>query len=149
MLKESNIAFNTVNEKLKVSSTNYSTPTYQEYYDLLEKYCNASGKDLLDLFRLYNFKDALLPKFKFEPTRKDVIGLITPRVTEDKEILLNIYDLKTSLSYFHAINVSEVANKPVDFMDDEFIEVTVEYMKGYIEQATINKQLISKHHENA
>ena len=149
MLKESNIAFNTVNEKLKVSSTNYSTPTYREYYDLLEKYCSISGKDLLDLFRLYNFKNDLLPKFKFEPARNDVIGLITPRTTKDKEIVLNIYDLKTSLSYFHVINVSEVANKLVDFMDDEFVEVTVEYMKGYIEQATINKQLISKHHDNA
>ena len=132
MLKESNIAFNTVNEKLKVSSDNYKKPTYQEYYDLLEKYCNVSGKDLLDLFRLYNFKDGLLPKFNFEPNRNDVIGLITPRATKDKEILLNIYDLKISLTYFHTINVSEVANKPVDFMDDEFVEATVEYMKEHI-----------------
>ena len=59
--------------------------------------------------------------------------------TKDKEILLNIYDLKTSLSYFHVINVSKLADKPVDFMEDECIEVTVEYMKGYTEQTTINK----------
>ena len=48
MLKESNIAFNTVNEKLKVSSTNYSTPTYREYYDLLEKYCNVLSSDIIE-----------------------------------------------------------------------------------------------------
>ena len=132
MLKEYNIAFNTVNEKLKVSSTNYSTPTYREYYDLLEKYCTVSGNDSLHIFRLYDFKDDSLPKFKFEPTRNDVIGLITPMVTKDKEIVLNIYDLKTSQSYFHVINVSEVANKSVDFMEDNYVEATVEYMKEHI-----------------
>ena len=99
---------------------------------MLEKYCTVSGNDSLHIFRLYDFKDDSLPKFKFEPTRNDVIGLITPRVTKDKEIVLNIYDLKTSQSYFHVINVSEVANKPVDFMEDEFIEATVEYMKEHI-----------------
>ena len=99
---------------------------------MLEKYCTATGKKYLDLFIMYDFTKSLLPKFKFEPARNDVIGLITPRVTKDKEILLNIYNLKASLSYFHVINVSEVANKSVDFMEDNYVEATVEYMKEHI-----------------
>ena len=48
MLKESNIAFNTVNEKLKVASDNYIPPTYQEYYDLLIEYSKTVSEGCLN-----------------------------------------------------------------------------------------------------
>ena len=130
MLKESNIAFNTVNEKLKVSSNNYSTPTYREYYDLLDEYCKTTHKTILDLFRMYDFKYDLLPKFEYDKPK--VIGIITLRPTKDREILLDIYDLKSSATYYHPINVRDCANKEVDFMSSEAVEKTVNYMKEHI-----------------
>ena len=118
-------------EKLKISKSNaFVIPTYQEYYDLLDAYFKTMHKTILDLFRMYDFKDDLLPKFEYDKTK--VIGVITSRPTKDREILLDIYDLKSSTSYYRAINVRDVANKEVDFMEDEAIEKTVKYMKEHI-----------------
>ena len=130
MLKESNIAFNTVNEKLKVSSDNYEIITYQKYYDLLEKYCAATGKKYLDLFVMYNFTKNLLPNF--ENDKNKIIGTITSISTTDKEILINFYDSKLTRSYTHTINIRDFKNKEVDFMEDKYVEATVEYMKEHI-----------------
>ena len=130
MLKESNIAFNSVNEKLKVSSVNYSTPTYREYYDLLEKYCTVTGKKYLDLFIMYDFTKNLLPKF--ENDKNKIIGTITPRGTKDKELILNFYNSKLTGSYIHTINIRDFENKEVDFMEDNYVEATVKYMKEHI-----------------
>ena len=118
-------------EKLKVTKFSGSEiPTYQEYYDLLDEYFKTTHKTILDLFRMYDFKDDLLPKFEYDKTK--VIGIITSRPTKDREILLDIYDLKSSASYYRAINVRDVANKEVDFMSSEAIEKTVNYMKEHI-----------------
>ena len=123
-------------EKLKVTSNNieyeneYEKPTYQEYYNLLEKYCKATNINYLDLFIMYDFTKDLLPKF--ENDKNKLISSIRPRITTDKEILLNIYQPKLSSSYFHSINVSYFENKEVDFMEDEYVEDTVKYMKEHI-----------------
>ena len=123
-------------EKLKVTSNNveyddeYGKPTYQEYYDLLEKYCTATGKKYLDLFIMYNFTKNLLPKF--ENDKNKIIGTITPRSAKDKEIILNFYNSKLTGSYIHTINIRDFENTEVDLMDDEFVEATVEYMKEHI-----------------
>ena len=123
-------------EKLKVSSNNveyendYETPTYQEYYDLLEKYCTVTGKKYLDLFIMYDFTKSLLPKF--ENDKNKIIGIITPKSTKDKEILLNFYNSKLTGSYIHTINIRDFENTEVDFMEDEYIEATVKYMKEHI-----------------
>ena len=123
-------------EKLKVSSNNveyendYETPTYQEYYDLLEKYCTVTGKKYLDLFIMYDFTKSLLPKF--ENDKNKIIGTITPKSTKDKEILLNFYNSKLTGSYIHTINIRDFENTEVDFMEDEYIEATVKYMKEHI-----------------
>ena len=123
-------------EKLKVTSNNieydneYEKPTYKEYYDLLEKYCTATGDKYLDLFIMYNFTKNLLPKF--ENDKNKIIGTITPRSAKDKEILLNLYNSKITGSYIHTINISDFKNTEVDFMEDNYVEATVEYMKEHI-----------------
>ena len=119
-------------EKLKVTSNNgeYEKPTYQEYYNLLEKYCIVTGKKYLDLFIIYDFTKSLLPKF--ENDKNKIIGTITPRYTKDKEILLNFYNSKLTGSYIHTINIRDFENTEVDFMEDEYIEATVKYMKEHI-----------------
>ena len=120
-------------EKLKVTKfSGYGIPTYQEYYDLLDEYFKTTHKTILDLFRMYDFKDDLLPKFEYDKTK--VIGIITLRPTKDREILLDTYNLKSSESYYHPINFRDFANKEVDFMSSEAVEKTVKYMQEAIKK---------------
>ena len=127
-------------EKLKVTSNNieyeneYEKPTYQEYYDLLEKYCTVTGKKYLNLFIMYNFIKNLLPKFENDKSKR--IGIIEPRSAKDKEILFNFYNSNSKLtgSYIHTINIRDVENTEVDFMEDKYVEATVKYMKEQIKK---------------
>ena len=130
MLKESNIAFNTVNEKLKVSSDNYTTITYQEYYDLLDEYCKTNNEKFLDLGRMYDFNDSALPTYKNDKNK--VIFTIRLGYPGDREIIIKTYDFKLSQSDYFTIYVNDYANNEVDFMEDEYVEATVEYMKEHI-----------------
>ena len=36
-------------EKLKVTSKNFITPTYKEFYALLDEYCKSNNEKFLDL----------------------------------------------------------------------------------------------------
>ena len=117
-------------EKLKVSSNNYSTPTYQEYYDLLDKYCKVNNEKFLDLGRMYDFNDSILPKYKNDKSK--VIFTIRLGYPGDREIIIKTYDFKLSQSDYFTIYVNDYVNKEVDFMEDEYIEATVKYMKEHI-----------------
>ena len=46
-------------EKLKVTKFSGTGITYQEYYDLLDKYCNTVPEKFLDLGVINNFDDDL------------------------------------------------------------------------------------------
>ena len=128
MLKESNIAFNTVNEKLKISTTNtYRTPTYQEYFDLLDKYCKSNNEKFLSLDRVY---DDLLPKYKYN--KKRVIFTLRPGWPNDPEIIIKTYDSASEKTILYRGHVSDTPDKEVDFMEDEAIEKTVKYMEEHI-----------------
>ena len=117
-------------EKLKVSSNNYSTTTYQEYYDLLDKYCKTNNEKFLDLGRMYDFNDSALPKYKNDKSK--VIFTIRLGYPGDREIIIKTYDFKLSQSDYFTIYVNDYVNKEVDFMEDEYIEATVKYMKEHI-----------------
>ncbi len=132
MLKESSIAFNTVNEKLKVSSDNYSTPTYKEYYDLLDKYCKTTHNPVLDLTDIVGV-DEPLPRYKdFKHKSISNVKPIKPVYSSYPEIYLDVYDSNVRHSFTYCITVSEVLDEEVDFMKDEYIEKTVNYMKKHI-----------------
>ena len=130
MLKESNIAFNTVNEKLKVSSDNYIPYTYQEYYDLLDEYCKENNEKFLDLTKIYGYDIDILPKYNKD--KNTVIYTIKARYLTIPEISVSTYDFNTNQTFYYSINVTYDANKEVDFMPDEYIEKTVNYMKEHI-----------------
>ena len=130
MLKESNIAFNSVNEKLKVSSKKYITLTYKEFYDLLDAYCKSNNKKFLDLDIVFDFDDDLLPKYEYN--KKRVIVTLRPEFPSDPEIIIKARDLALEKSFFYSAYVSDIPNEEVDFMEDEAIEKTVKYMKEHI-----------------
>ena len=120
-------------ERLKVTTEvdEYVKPTYQEYYDLLDAYCKANNEKFLDLGKIYDFDDDLLPKYEKDKSR--VIFVIRPSYSNEPEITLKTYDFATLQdSFSYGIHVSRVANHEVSFMSDEDIEKTVKYMKENI-----------------
>ena len=117
-------------EKLKVSSNNYSTPTYQEYYDLLDKYCKTNNEKFLDLNRVFSFDDILLPRYEYNKNR--VIFTIRPGYPDDPEIIIKTRDSVSEKPFFYRGHVSDSPNEEVDFMEDEAIEKTIKFMKDHI-----------------
>ena len=119
-------------EKLKVTSKfdGYIKPTCQEYYDLLDKYCKTNNEKFLDLNRVFNFDDILLPRYEYNKNR--VINTIRPGYPGDPEIIIKTYDSVSQKPYFYSGHVSDSPNAEVDFMEDEAIEKTVKYMKEHI-----------------
>ena len=119
-------------EKLKVTSKvgNYLKPTYQEYYDLLYRYCKTNNKKFLDLDIVFDFDDDLLPKYEYN--KKRVIATLRPLFPSDPEIVIKTRDLDLEKSFFYSAYVSDTPNEEVDFMADDAIEKTVKYMKEHI-----------------
>ena len=117
-------------EKLKVTSKKFITPTYKEFYDLLDAYCKSNNEKFLDLNRVFNFDDNLLPTYEYN--KKRVIATLRPAYPSDPEIVIKSRDLDLEKSFFYSAYVADTPNEEVDFMSDEAIEKTVNYMKEHI-----------------
>ena len=116
-------------EKLKVSSKKYITLTYKEFYDLLNEYCKVSREVLLDLNEIIDFDDSL-PKYKKDENKH--IYTLTPLHSSSPILRLRMYDFTLQKSFSDNIYINDIANKEVDFMDEEYIEKAVKYMKEHI-----------------
>lgn len=119
-------------EKLKVTAKDgeYTLPTFREYYDLLDKYCKTNNEKFLDLDRVFNFDDDLLPKCEYN--KKRVILTLRPAYPNDPEIIIKVYDFALDNSFFYSAYVADTPDEAVDFMEDEYVEATVKYMKEHI-----------------
>ena len=117
-------------EKLKVTPKKFITTTYKEFYDLLDAYCKANNEKFLDLNRVFNFDDDSLPRYEYN--KKRVIFTLRPAYPSDPEIVIKTRDLDLEKSFFYSAYVSDTPNEEVDFMSDEAIEKTVNYMKEHI-----------------
>ena len=117
-------------EKLKVTSKNFITPTYKEFYDLLDAYCKSNNEKFLDLNRVFNFDDNLLPKYEYN--KKRVIATLRPEFPSDPEIVIKARDLDLEKSFFYSAYVADTPDEEVDFMSVEAIEKSVNYMKEHI-----------------
>ena len=117
-------------EKLKVTSKNFINPSYKEYFDLLDEYCKTAPEHMLDLGEIYNFDDNLLPKYKRDKSK--TIFTIRTIHLNDFAIRLKVYDFTLQKSFSYIIFLNTVKDKEVDFMEDEYIEATVKYMKEHI-----------------
>ena len=117
-------------EKLKVTKfSGTGIPTYQEYYDLLDEYCKTFHRSRLDLSHVVGFNEPL-PRYKGIEHKS--ISAIKPIYSSYPEIRVIVYDSSARNSLTYIINVNIVADKDVDFMTDEYIEKTVNYMKEHI-----------------
>ena len=119
-------------EKLKVTAKDgeYTPTTFREYYDLLDKYCKTNNEKFLDLDRVFNFDDDLLPKCEYN--KKRVILTLRPAYPNDPEIIIKVYDFALDNSFFYTAYVADTPDEAVDFMEDEYVEATVKYMKEHI-----------------
>ena len=119
-------------EKLKVTSKvgEYTPPTFREYYDLLDEYCKTNNEKFLDLNRVFNFDDNLLPKCEYN--KKRVIFTLRPAYPNDPEIIIKVHDFALNKSFYYSAYVADTPDEEVDFMEDEYVEATVKYMKEHI-----------------
>ena len=116
-------------EKLKVSSNNYVNITYKEFFDLLDEYRRRSGEVLLDVNNIID-NDEPLPEYTNDKSQR--IYTITPINSSSPIIRLMIYDFVLRQSSSVTIFINDIADKEVDFMDEEYIEKAVKYMKEHI-----------------
>lgn len=117
-------------EKLKVTKFSGTRITYQEYYDLLDKYCNTASDKLLDLGVINNFDDDLLPKY--EKDKSKTIFVVRTLHSTPIAIRLTTYDYTLNKSFSYDISINDIKDKEVDFMPDEYVEKTVKYMEEHI-----------------
>ena len=118
-------------EKLKVSSKSIVVNnTYQEYYNLLYRYCKTNNEKFLDLNRVYDYDDNLFPSL--EVAKYMIIITIRPTTQNDPKIILKTYDCMTQNTSYVTINVTAEADNEVSFMSDDAIEKTVKYMEENI-----------------
>lgn len=85
-------------EKLKVTKfSGTGIVTYQEYYDLLDEYCKATGENFLDLNIVFDFDDDLLPTCEYN--KKPIITL-RPAYPHDPEIIIKTYDFSLQKPFY-------------------------------------------------
>ena len=118
-------------EKLKVTSKvgEYKTPTFREYYNLLDRYRKANGEEFLDLNRVFDFDDDLLPKCEYD---KRPIVTLRSSYPPDAQIKIKTYDFALQKAFYYSAYVADTPDEEVDFMEDEYVEATVKYMKEHI-----------------
>ena len=119
-------------EKLQGTSKvgNYLKMTYQEYYDLLYRYCKTNNEKFLDLNRVYDYDDNQFPSL--EVAKYMIIITIRPTAQNDPKIILKTYDSMVQHTSYVSINVTAEADNEVSFMSDDAIEKTVNYMEENI-----------------
>ena len=117
-------------EKLKVTSKKFIIPTYKEFYALLDEYCKSNNEKFLDLNRVFDFNDDLLPKYEYN--KKRVIATLRPEFPSDPEIVIKARDLDLEKSFFYSAYVADTPDEEVDFMSVEAIEKAVKYMREHI-----------------
>ena len=119
-------------EKLKVTKfSGTEIPTYQEYYDLLIEYSKMSSDHFLNVYELYGYDTALLPKYE-KDKNKTIYAIIPLHSLSSSIIRFRAYDYNLKKAFSYDIYINDVKDEDVDFMEGEYIEKTVNYMKEHI-----------------
>ena len=87
-------------EKLKVTKfSGTEIPTYQEYYDLLIEYSKMSSDHFLNVYELYGYDTALLPKYE-KDKNKTIYAIIPLHSLSSSIIRFRAYDYNLKKSIF-------------------------------------------------
>lgn len=146
MLKECNIAFNTVNEKLKVNTASISFFTYQQFADMLQKYCEEMNTIGLAPGRINsNYTVEELPPFLLD---EGYITLIRPHydLVHDCNQLAFAYIEKNNSEkkYWDLTLDKNVLERLVDFTTEEWVEKLCNYMKDLVKYKYMQDVINSK-----
>ena len=133
MLKESNIAFNTVNEKLKISVSQTVTMTYREFFELLKEYTKVTGYVAFLPSKLCDDEDEM-PKYFDDKTK--YISTIQPYTTTSHfEIGLFLKDINEhKVAGYHGFNIAQNGDDIVDFTDESWLNKIIKYMQEAIKK---------------
>lgn len=134
MLKECNIAFNSVNEKLKVNIASLNNITYQQFANMLDEYCEemdfiglAPGRINSD----YTIEN--LPPFLLD---KGYITLILPCYDlphDCKQLIISYIEKNNSEKKSWSLNLdNNILETQVDFTNDEWVEKLYKYMEDLV-----------------
>lgn len=134
MLKECNIAFNSVNEKLKVNIASLNNITYQQFANMLDEYCEEMDFIGLAPGRINSEYDIeKLPPFLLD---KGYITLIRPYYDlghDCKQLIITYAENENSDKKYLDLNLDEnILETQVDFTNDEWVEKLYKYMENLV-----------------
>ena len=107
--------------------------TFREHI-LEDEYTKVSGEVLLDVNNIID-NDESLPIYTNEKSQH--IYTITPINASSPIIRLRMYDFVLRQSSTATVYINDVKDKEVDFMEDEYIEKAVKYMKETIKNENV------------
>ena len=130
MKKECLIAFNSVNEKLRINNRPdepETTVTYLEIYNKINRYCRSYGCKNFMPHVADNRK--YRPKFLFNDEFE--IGNIWPKNDSNLKLTLRIINADTKAHELKDIIVTGNEDKLVDFISPEWVDKIMKYLKVY------------------
>lgn len=125
---------NYITEKLKVSAASISTITYQQFADMLEKYCEEMNTIGLAPGRIdSNYTVEKLPPFLLD---EGYITLIRPYYNLAhgcNQIIISYIEKNNSEKNFWNLTLDKnVLERQVDFTDEEWVEKLYKYMEDLV-----------------
>lgn len=125
---------NYITEKLKVSKSFLSSITYQQFADMLEKYCEKMNTIGLAPGRINSdYATEKLPLFLLD---KGYITLIRPYYDlahDCNQIIVTYTESENSAKKYWSLTLDKnVLERQVDFTDDEWVEKLYKYMEGLV-----------------
>lgn len=128
MLKECAIVFNKINEAKD------SKVTYGEFFELFSKYYDKEKREL-SLHRFINDELRELPELEFDNDTKDIYIKALGKRDKDNELVCYVGS-KSNRKWVEytpslGINVEALKNTPVDFINDEWINVIKTFLENY------------------
>ena len=121
-------------EKLKVSTSSLSIITYQQFSDMLDKYCEEMNTIGLTPGRINSdYTTEKLPLFLLD---KGYITLIRPYYDlahDCNQIIVTYTESENSAKKYWSVNLDKnVLERQVDFTTDELVEKLCKYMKDLV-----------------
>lgn len=131
MKKECLIAFNSVNEKLKVSAKDTVSMTNEEFFNLLLEYTKVENTHGLITAKVHNEHDREMPLYSGNITR--YINIIKPHTGGHNEIILELRDVyEGKYAGYTEINVDKGADIIVSFTSEDWLLCIIKYMQDII-----------------
>ena len=125
---------NYITEKLKISKSSISNITYQQFADMLEKYCEKMNIIGLAPGRINsNYEAENLPPFLLDKGYITLIRSYYDLAHDCNQIIVTYTESENSAKKYWSVNLDKnVLERQVDFTTDEWVEKLCKYMKDLV-----------------